>query len=108
MEAENDLQSSILDPRFSILDLAAPADRPAEHSRDVVNRRTVAVHVKHGRQGSQQSLVPAGLLSRGAKLSRQIARAYSLVAPRASERAHDNRRQHQQQRPDLLRSSPLA
>src|SRR5215467_9774221 len=94
---EYDPQPPILNP----LDLAASADRPAEHSRDVVNRRTIAVHVKHGRQGSQQSLASASLLSGGAELSLQIAGANSLFAPRAPERAHHDRRQHQQQRPDL-------
>src|SRR5215813_10157658 len=89
-----DLVSSIFDLVSSIFDLAASADCPAEHSRDVVNRRTVAVHVKHRRQGAQQPLISAdlprelgnaaqqtggdqGLLGRIAKLSRQIAHVHS-------------------------------
>ena len=96
-----DLVSSIFELVSSIFDLAASADCPAEHSRDVVNRRAVAVHVKHGRQCAQQPLISASLLSRIAKLSRQIAHVHSFFAMRASERAHHDRRKHHQQRPDF-------
>src|SRR5262245_56294834 len=81
--------------------LASATGRSAEHSHNIVDHRAVAVSVQHGIQGSQQSLACAGLLSRAAELSCQITFAYSFFAPSSSERAHHDRRQHHEYRPDL-------